>query len=79
MSICGWRVSNSAQRRGTFTFRVLKDVFDLAVRDRIIVVWPAQHLKYAKRDKPIRRTPTFEQFQVIVASNWGEKSQRARC
>jgi hypothetical protein len=51
-----------------FHIQVLKDVFDLAVRDRIIVVSPAQHLKYAKRDKPIRRTPTFEQFQAIVAS-----------
>ena len=48
--------------------QALKDVFDLAVRDRIIVVSPAQHLKYAKRDKPIRRTPTFEQFQAIVDS-----------
>ena len=48
--------------------QVLKDVFNLAVRDRIISVSPAQHLKYEKRDKPIRRTPTFEQFRTIVDS-----------
>jgi Site-specific recombinase XerD len=51
-----------------FHIQVLKDVFDLAVRDKIIVVSPAQHLRYVKRDKPIRRTPTFEQFQAIVES-----------
>jgi len=51
-----------------FHIQVLKDVFNLAVRDRIVLVSPAQHLKYTKRDKPIRRTPTFEQFQAIVES-----------
>jgi integrase len=51
-----------------FHIQVLKDVFNLAVRDKIISVSPAQHLKYTKRDKPIRRTPTFEQFQAIVES-----------
>jgi integrase len=51
-----------------FHIQILKDLFDVAVRDRIILVSPAQHLKYAKRDKPIRRTPTFEQFQAIVES-----------
>jgi len=43
-------------------------VFDLALRDRIILVSPAQHLKYAKRDKPIRKTPTIEQFNQIIGS-----------
>jgi integrase len=46
----------------------LKEVFDVALRDRVIVASPAQHLKYAKRDTPIRRTPTFEQFNAIVES-----------
>jgi integrase len=45
----------------------LKDVFDLAVRDRVIAISPAHHLKYSKREKPIRLTPTFEQFKAIIA------------
>jgi integrase len=45
----------------------LKEVFALAVRDRIISVSPALHLRSAKREKPIRLTPTFEQFKAIIA------------
>jgi len=48
--------------------QVLRDMFALAVRDRIIAASPAQHLKYLKRETPIRKTPTFEQFQAIVES-----------
>jgi integrase len=47
---------------------LIRQALDLAVRDRIIVESPAAHLKYRKRKKPIRLTPTFEQFQEIVAS-----------
>jgi integrase len=42
-------------------------VFALALRDRIISDSPAAHLKYIKREKPIRLTPTWEQFQAIIA------------
>jgi len=45
----------------------VRAVFDLALRDRLISVSPAHHLKYMKRDKPIRLTPTFEQFKAIIA------------
>src|SRR2546430_6674065 len=45
----------------------IKEVFDLAMRDRIIVVSHAAHLRYAKREKPIRPTPTYEEFKAIVA------------
>jgi integrase len=38
-----------------------------AVRDRIITLSPAAHLRSAKREKPIRLTPTFEQFEAIIA------------
>jgi integrase len=48
--------------------QVVRDVFDLALWDRIILISPAQHLKYAKRDKPIRKTPTIEQFNQIIGS-----------
>ncbi len=44
-----------------------KEVFSLAVRDRIIASSPAAHLRSAKREKPIRLTPTFEQFKAIIA------------
>ena len=46
----------------------LKDVFSMAVRDNVIASSPASHLKGGKLDKPIRKTPTFEQFKAIVGS-----------
>src|SRR5215510_229892 len=46
---------------------LVRSALDVAVRDRIIVENPVAHLKYRKRVKPIRLTPTFEQFQEIVA------------
>jgi integrase len=45
----------------------IKEIFALAMRDRMIAVSPAAHLRYAKREKPIRLTPTFEQFKAIIA------------
>jgi integrase len=45
----------------------MNEIFDLAVRDRIISRSPAAHLGYAKREKPIRLTPTWEQFNAIIA------------
>jgi integrase len=48
--------------------QVLKEVFAMALRDRIISASPAAHLKYIKRQKPIRLTPTWEQFKAIVAN-----------
>jgi integrase len=47
---------------------LIRQALDLAVRDRVIIESPVAHLKYRKRKKPIRLTPTFEQFQEIVAS-----------
>jgi integrase len=45
----------------------LKELFNYAVRNRYIFASPAAHLKYSKREKPIRLTPTFEQFKAIIA------------
>ena len=45
----------------------IKEMFGLALRDRIIAVSPAAHLRYSKREKPIRPTPTYEQFKAIIA------------
>jgi integrase len=45
----------------------IKELFSSAVRDRIITASPAMHLRSVKREKPIRLTPTFEQFKTIIA------------
>src|SRR6266700_7207482 len=45
----------------------IKEIFALALRDRIIAVSPAAHLRYAKREKPIRPTPTYPEFKAIIA------------
>jgi integrase len=45
----------------------IKEIFALAMRDRMIGASPAAHLRYAKREKPIRLTPTFDQFKAIIA------------
>jgi hypothetical protein len=47
---------------------LLKDLFGSAVRDRLIISSPAEHLHGVKRERPIRLTPTFEQFKAIIAS-----------
>jgi integrase len=47
---------------------VVRSALDMAVRDKIITENPASHLTYRKRKKPIRPTPTVEQFRAIVAS-----------
>jgi integrase len=46
---------------------LVRSALDLAVRDRIIAENPVAHLKYRKRAKPIRITPSFEQFNAIIA------------
>jgi integrase len=45
----------------------INEIFALALRDRIIGTSPAAHLRYAKREKPIRPTPNYEQFKAIIA------------
>jgi len=64
-------VSRRANRFGSASRNLhiscIKEVLALAVRDRIVPFSPAAHLKSAKRDKPIRLTPTFEQFKAIIA------------
>jgi integrase len=50
----------------------VKELFNLAVRDRIIPASPVGHLQYAKREKPIRLTPTSEQFNAIIADVRGQ-------
>jgi integrase len=56
---------------------VMFSAFDMAVADRIITESPAKSLKYRKRKEPIRPTPTFEQFQQIVADIRGQRFNAA--
>src|SRR5262245_42263154 len=51
----------------------IKDIFEMAVRDSIISRSPAAHLRRAKPPKPIRATPSFEEFKAIVESIRSQK------
>jgi site-specific recombinase XerD len=46
----------------------VKEILTMAIGDGVIVNSPAAALKKVKTDKPIRKTPTWEQFQAIVES-----------
>jgi integrase len=46
---------------------VLRELFEFAVRDNCIAKSPCAHLKFRKREKPIRLAPTYEQFKAIIA------------
>jgi integrase len=46
---------------------VLRELFALAVRKKCIATSPVAHIQYKKRPHPIRLTPSFEEFQAIVA------------
>jgi integrase len=55
---------------------VLRTAFDVAVNDKIISESPAKDLTYRKRKKPIRLTPTFDQFKAIVSSIRAQRFNR---
>lgn len=44
----------------------LRDLFAFAVRDKLLVSSPADHMRASKRPDPVRLTPTPEQFQAII-------------
>lgn len=46
----------------------LRAIFDLAVADKVIIENPARGdtIKRKKKERPIRLTPTFEEFERIV-------------
>src|SRR6266481_4402915 len=51
----------------------IKEIFEMAVRDGIVSRSPAAHLRRSKLPKPIRATPSFEEFQAIVESIRSQK------
>jgi integrase len=46
---------------------LIRDAFAAAVHDRVLTDNPITDLSYRRRTKPIRPTPTFEQFQALIA------------
>lgn len=46
--------------------RFLRQLFEAAVNERVIAESPAAELVEFKREKPIRQTPTWEQYEAIV-------------
>jgi Site-specific recombinase XerD len=52
---------------------LLKDMFGLAVDDRLLVSSPAAKLKAIRREDPERLTPTFGQFEEIIRSVRSQK------
>jgi hypothetical protein len=44
----------------------IKEILSMAVADSMISYSPAANFKAAKLAKPIRKTPTFEEFKMIV-------------
>ena len=54
-----------SRRNGFVT--VLRELFDLAIRKRCITSSPVAHIKYKRRPDPVRLTPSFEEFQAIIA------------
>ena len=55
---------------------VIRSAFDIAVNDKIISESPAKDLTYRRRKKPVRLTPTFEQFKAIVADIRAQRFNR---
>jgi integrase len=52
---------------------VIRAALEMAVNDRVILENPAARLKYRKRKKPIRLTPTWDQFRAIIADIRAQK------
>jgi integrase len=48
--------------------RVMKEIFKIALADRVILKSPAAELKRRKVHDPVRLTPSWEQFKAIVGN-----------
>ena len=63
--IVGSRRAAEAGKAQQLRPQLLRDLLRFAVRDKIIGDNPAEHLKYFKREKPIRPTPTKPMFMIF--------------
>jgi integrase len=69
-AVAAWLSKHYGDKSASFynsALTVIRDALDMAVKDKIVLESPAKDLTYRRRDKPIRLTPTFEQFQAIIA------------
>ena len=53
--------------------RLLRQLFELALEFRVIAVSPASALKGMRVETPIRTTPTWQQFQALIADIRGQR------
>lgn len=60
----------------TMHLQHVRAMFQLAIADRLITDSPADEVKQVKRDKPIRQTPTPQQFQSILDDITQQKFSR---
>lgn len=51
----------------------IRAVFRLAVDDRLLAISPVDGVRERRRSRPIRQTPTLDEFRVIVASIRSQK------
>jgi integrase len=51
----------------------IKRIFEMAIRDGVMLRSPAAHLRKSKLAKPIRATPSFEEFKAIVENIRSQK------
>src|SRR2546423_6543412 len=69
-SHCEKWLAKQAQRIGRSHYnaylQLLRDLFRFAVRDGMLAENPAAHLKYLKRERPLRLTPSWDEFRAIV-------------
>lgn len=47
--------------------RVVKHLFDLAIKSKVIANSPAESFAFLKKEDPDRATPTWEQFHALIA------------
>jgi integrase len=74
-----WLSEHYAEKSASYynaALTVIRSALEMAVKDKIISENPAKDLTYHKRKKPVRLTPTFEQFKAIVASIRAQRFNR---
>jgi integrase len=77
--VTAWLAKHCGDKTASYynsALSVIRAALDMAVNDKIISESPAKDLTYRKRNKPIRLTPTFEQFKAIVADIRAQRFNR---
>lgn len=77
--VSAWLSRHYGQKSASYynaAVSVIRTALEMALKDRIIAENPAAGIKYRRRSRPIRLTPTFPQFKVIVASIRAQRFNR---